>query len=118
MAQRAALKAAAAAEPPSSHDSLPSYKAPASAGSSPPQSPHERAAAEAVAEVEQEAAAAAAAEAVAQAAVAAAEVPRVGGPGVASKRGHAMASRRALTRLQSMSLDEQLDEYYGQVRSQ
>lgn len=60
-------------------------------------------------EVDQEAAAAA--EAVAQAAVAAAAVQgsRAGG-----KRG--APSRRALTRLQSLSLDEQLDEYYGQVR--
>lgn len=103
VAQRAALKAAAVADPSSSHDSLPSYKPPPSPSSSPPQSPHERAAAEAAAEVDREAAVAAAAGAAAAAAVAA------GG-------GCSAPSRRALARLQSMSLDDELDEYYGQVK--
>ncbi|PRW60768.1 ligand-gated ion channel isoform B [Chlorella sorokiniana] len=72
-------------------------------------SPHEKAAADAVADVDREAAAAAAAEAVAQAAVATAAAQGTSG------RGCGAPSRRALTRLQSLSLDEQLDEYYGQL---
>lgn len=111
VAQRAALKAAEAADASSGHDSLPSYKPPPSVGSSPPQSPHEKAAAQAVAEVDREAAAAAASDAVAQAAVAAAAARG------ANRGGCVAPSRRALTHLQSLSLDEQLDEYYGQVHN-